>query len=234
MPVIDHWDLELTADDVLRAQGGDPAVIRTRKPVLVDMAEKALVEGFPFLQPMVLYKRFRINEVSHQRILLSEQGKLSGSLVWEHLAPASDVVVALVSVGDALEKRAATLTETDLAYALALDAVGSAAVEALSEEVCAYIEQLTSAEGLKVSMPINPGMLGWPLLEGQNEIFQLLDGPEIGVHLHPSGRMYPNKSLSMVIGLGKELSGEGIPCDYCGKKDRCRHRITSGDNLSKH
>jgi len=40
-------DLNLTVDSVLRGQGADPDVIRSRNPHLVDTAEKALdlVEG---------------------------------------------------------------------------------------------------------------------------------------------------------------------------------------------
>ena len=80
------------------------------------------------------------------------------------------------------------------------------------------------ADNLQVSMPINPGMLEWPLGEGQKQIFSLLDTAEIGVQLNSSSLMSPRKSLSMVIGLGVELSDKGEPCDYCGMKERCIHR----------
>jgi len=76
MPVLDRWDLDISADDVLREQGGDPAAIRSRRPFFVELAEKALEEGLPLLRPVVLYQRFGVEKVSHQRLLLSGGGKI--------------------------------------------------------------------------------------------------------------------------------------------------------------
>jgi hypothetical protein len=67
-------------------------------------------------------------------------------------------------------------------------------------------------------------MDGWPVEEGQPQIFDLVDAAEIGLVLLPSGMMVPRKSLSMVIGLGADVSAKGVPCDYCSMAERCRYR----------
>ncbi len=224
MPILDRWDLKISVDDILRAQGGDPLAIRARRPFFVDVAEKALEEGLPLLHPVVYYRRLNVEKVSHERLYLSGGGKLKGLLVWEHLASASDVIVAVATVGTELEERAASEMQANLLYGLTLDAVGSAAVERLGNMICAYFDKFAKPENLQTSMPINPGMLGWSLQEGQNQIFSLLDAKEIDIQLHPSGIMSPRKSLSMLIGLGANLSDDGEPCDYCAMKERCRHR----------
>ena len=131
MPILDCWDLKISVDDVLRAQGGDPTAIRSRRPFFVELAEKALEEGLLLLHPVVQYQRFKIEKVSHQRIFLSGGGRLSGLLVWEHLSAATEAIAIVSTIGTELERRAAAAMDTDLVYGFALDAVGSAAVEAL-------------------------------------------------------------------------------------------------------
>jgi hypothetical protein len=67
-------------------------------------------------------------------------------------------------------------------------------------------------------------MLGWPVEDGQDQIFSLLPAENIGVKLSKSRVMSPNKSLSMIIGIGKQLTGEGRQCDYCMLKETCRYQ----------
>jgi hypothetical protein len=57
--------------------------------------------------------------------------------------------------------------------ALALDGVGSAAVEMLAIQACNYFEEKAKIDGLFTSMPLNPGMVGWPVDMGQPQIFSL-------------------------------------------------------------
>ena len=46
-------DLNITVDSVLRGQGADPDIIRTRSPRLIDIAEGALAEALDLLDPEV-------------------------------------------------------------------------------------------------------------------------------------------------------------------------------------
>lgn len=224
MPILRDFELVLDADDVLRAQGGDPADIRARRPAFVELAERALVEAMPLLQPAVAYQHWTVEGLTHERLSLAGGGMLSGPLVSQHLAPASEVVTVVCTAGSQLEDHAAQVLGTDAVYGLAIEGVGSAAAEALAAAACHHIEVEAEAVGLKATIPISPGMVGWPVHEGQHQIFDLLTTAEIGVRLMPSGMMIPRKSLSLVIGLGVEVSSEGIPCDYCSMRDRCRYK----------
>lgn len=224
MAVLQDFGLTLDADDVLRAQGGDPAAIRARRPVFIEVAEQALAEGLPLLQPGVAYHWLSVECLTHERLTLVGGGILSGRLVAQHLAAASQVVIIVCTVGPALETRSAQAMASNFHYGLALDGVGSVAIEALAIATCHHFEQQAVREGLQATAPISPGMVGWPVGEGQHQIFSLLDPAEIGVRLLPSGMMIPRKSLSLVIGLGAGVSDAGEPCDYCSMGDRCRYR----------
>ena len=185
MPVLRDWELALDADKVLWGQGADPALVRARRPKLVAIAEAAIAEGRPFLAPVVLYRRIPVAELRHERLLLADGGVLLGPLIASHLAAASEVIVAVCTVGDEVTSAISERFQTDPVGALALEGVAGAAAEALAEAVCRRFDALALAEGLQTSIPLNPGMIGWPLEEGQAQIFSLLDATEIGVALDP-------------------------------------------------
>lgn len=224
MTVLETWDLRLDVDVVLRSQGADPAAIRKRSPSLVESAERALEEGNPLLQPRVIARRLLIEDLHHERVKLEGDGRLSGGLLAQHMGGAQEVVIVLCTVGEALERRAVDISKEDAVYGLALDGVGSAGVEALANAACALFEEEATKEDCQVTIPLSPGMVGWPVEQGQPQIFDLLDAGEIGVRLTESMMMVPRKSLTFVLGVGKELIAGGRTCDYCSLKETCRYR----------
>ena len=124
MPILRDFELVLDADDVLRAQGGDPADIRVRRPAFVKLAERALVEAMPLLQPAVAYQHWTVVGLTHERLSLAGGGMLSGPLVIQHLAPASEVVTVFCTAGSQLEDHASQVLGTDAVYGLAIEGVG--------------------------------------------------------------------------------------------------------------
>jgi hypothetical protein len=229
MPVLRDWQLELDADKVLWGQGADPAVIRVRRPKLVAAAEAVIEAGRPRLSPAVLYRRIPVVGLRHEQLQLAGGGVLFGSLIAHHLAAASEVIVAVCTVGDGLAHTISDLMQSDPVQALAFEGLAAAAAEALAEAACRRFEALAAVEGLRASIPLNPGMVGWPLEMGQRQIFSLVDAGEIGVSLEPgSYLMRPLKSLSLVVGLGREIERSGLSCDYCSMRDTCRHKDPDG------
>jgi hypothetical protein len=52
-------------------------------------------------------------------------------------------------------------------YSLALDGLGSAATEALANAACTQTETEAKADGMQASIPLSPGMEGWPTGQGR-------------------------------------------------------------------
>jgi len=223
MALLSSWVLDLSTDDVLRGQGADPAVIRSRRPGLVALAERALESGRSLLQPRVAYSRLKASGLRHERLML-DGGVLQGPLIAQHLAAAEHVAVMVCTIGERIEAEVARTMDDDPSYALALDGLGSAAVEALAAAACRQFEAEAVAAGLKVSLPLSPGMIGWPVPEGQAQIFALIDAGEAGVRLTESGMMVPRKSLSLVLGQGAALEAAGSACAFCSLQATCRYQ----------
>jgi len=224
MSVLRNWELVIDVDQVLRGQGGDPAAIRQRSPKLVGLTERAIEEGTPLLKPELLYRRLKVDHVIHERIKLEGGGELRSKLLVEHLAPASKVILILCTIGSDLEEKISQVMKTDLVYALALDGLGSAGVEALANAACRQFEVEAEGKCLEATIPLSPGMIDWSVEEGQPQIFDLLPAEEIGVQLTSSWVMVPRKSLSMVMGIGEQLTQSGTTCDYCSMAETCRYQ----------
>ena len=221
---IADWELLLDEDAVLRGQGADPAIIRERSPRLLQTATKALEAGRSLLLPQVAVSYHEVKSIGHERITLTDGGSLSGAMVAHHLGPAQKIIILVCTVGTALDDLIAKVTNQDMVYALALDGVGSAAVEALANEACRLLEVEAAQDGFQTSIPLSPGMIGWSVDQGQPQIFTLIDGAEIGVTLDDFFIMTPRKSLSMVLGIGPDMGYQGKVCDFCAMRDTCRYQ----------
>jgi hypothetical protein len=186
--------------------------------------------GKSLLHPLVLYEKYAVKGLVHERLELdsnsSDQGKsyLSGKLITQHLARAQAIIVMICTIGSELDECVSSWFKIEPMKGYALDGVGSAAVEILAILACNYFEAQANASGLKTTMPLNPGMVGWPLDQGQPQIFTLLESDQIQVSLTESCMMTPSKSLSMVLGVGDDVSPIGSSCDFCSLKGVCKYQ----------
>ena len=228
---MENWsvsDLKLDADAVLRGQGADPLIVRGRRPRLVEIAAQAL-EGSRFLlEPQVFLRKLAVRSLRHEKLELEGGLSIKGAWISQQLAPVESVYAIICTVGQKIETEASRNMDTDMLLGLALDGVGSAGVEALATLVCKQIEDQAAAEGLQTSVPLSPGMLNWSVDEGQPVIFEILSEINSLVELTPSFLMRPRKSLSMLLGVGKDLGAQGSTCDYCAMQGTCKYRTYGG------
>jgi len=217
-------DLNLTVDSVLRGQGADPDIIRSRNPHLLDIAEKALDSVTGLLEPEVYTKEFKVTGFQHNSLELEGGYRITGPLVTGHLIGATQLSVVVCTIGTKIDDYTSEVMDDDIVLALAVDGVGAAAVESLANAICRKIEAKAAADGLQTTIPLSPGMIGWDVEEGQTTIFDLVDLDQISVSLSPHYLMVPRKSLSMMIGIGPNIcSGERI-CDYCAMRETCQYK----------
>lgn len=236
MPVLKDWSIHLTAEDVLRLQGANPDLVRQRRPYLFEFAQWAVEESLPLLEPRVLYREFEVRSLTHERLYLDTDGSkshhrhsIAGKLIGEHLLGAQVLIAMLCTIGEALEETASLVLAEDALRGMALDAAGSAAAEVLATSASYHFERLASTRGMQTSIPLNPGMIGWSVEEGQPQIFELLAEeqaahPEFGVSLNASHLMIPRKTISLVLGQGTHLARQGRICDFCSLNETCRYQ----------
>ncbi len=223
--LLNQWKLNLDVDHILQGQGADPQIIRQRRPQLVDMAERALEESPDLLDPQLVYEEYGVEDFRHEKISLRDGAVLSGPAIGEHLAPADRVVIMAYTIGPELDRRVASAMRSEPVYALALDGLGTHAVDQLGWLAYQHFEAQAGAQAMQLTMPLSPGMIGWPFEKGQKQLMIMLDSTEAGIQVMDSGQMNPRKSVSAVIGMGKNVQHEEInPCDFCGVQHVCQFR----------
>jgi hypothetical protein len=220
--IVSDLTLKLTEEQIWRAQGGRrPEQVR---PALRTLMQRALEAGQNLFQPRLAYAFYGLRELRHDRLILDNGVVLHSASRTPDLAGAERVAVAACTIGPALDERVRELLDSDMALAAALDGVGSAAVDALSSDVCRLVEAEAQAAGLLTTMPYSPGDGDWPL-EDQEAVLSLLPANDLGITLSRDYLMTPLKSLTMVIGAGKQVTVGGVPCERCSAAARCRYRI---------
>lgn len=168
--------------------------------------------------------------VSARGVFRSHPVERSSDVLLEPLE-ATALVIGLVTIGDAVERRARELVANgDATRGLLMDAAGSAAVEEAADRLGAVI----AAEGeprapSAVSCRISPGYGAWPI-RAQERLFAALPHAELGIALLPTMLMSPQKSISFAMWLGADrrplagLSG----CARC-ELVHCRYRRARGE-----
>ena len=218
------WQLAITVDMVLRAQGAEPQKIRARQPQLISLAERAIAEGQALIHPQVAFRRLDICGVTRSCVTLRGGRELNGFGVARKLAACQGVFLAVATLGEKLEEEMDRAAKCDLPWQFALDGFGTAAIGALSNAACRFFAELAARDGLRATSQFYPGMRGWPLAEGQTQVFSLVDANQIGVALNPSFLMVPRKSLSLAAGFGSHVQPAGHLCDECSVSAKCRHK----------
>lgn len=137
-----------------------------------------------------------------------------------HALKQSEFYAAIVAtVGQELEewirqKRAGE----DVMEAFIADALGSLIVEAVVAWGVSFLESKMKALHFHITNSYSPGYCGWDVAE-QHLFFSLLPGRFCGITLTGSSLMLPVKSVSALVGIGKEVEKKPYGCAICRKKD---------------
>ncbi len=177
---------------------------------ILQIIEEEVNRGYELFKPQGVYRWIKIYRFIREEEVELEEGQLFKftKSVMEQLKGATYLLVGVVTIGDFLEKKVAELfSQTEYVRALALDAVGSVAVEDFSRKVRKLARQEAIEQGFKVSRRhYSPGYGGWEVSQ-QRVIFQIISPDSIGVKLTEGNMMFPQKSLSWVMGVDQEIAG---------------------------
>lgn len=106
----------------------------------------------------------------------------------------------------------------DVMEAFVADALGSVIVESIVAWGLALIESEMKDWDLGTTNSYSPGYCGWNVVE-QQLFFSLLPEGFCGISLTDSCLMLPLKSVSALVGIGKNVEKRPYGCAICRKKD---------------
>lgn len=206
-------------------QGGSFAAL-LKNPKRRVAWENALVEACELIRPAAIWESFPIRETRHERLVLANGTRIGGGPVATVIGGAEDLVIGITTVGPLITQRITALQQEHRLFdAMLLGDLASWAVDQIRQQLCRLIEREATDRGLHASTSLSPGESEWSVKE-QGVLFSLLDASPIGVTLRESMVMDPLKSLSLIIGTGRQPIGVegGSNCDFCSIRERCAHR----------
>lgn len=141
------------------------------------------------------------------------------SIVTSQMKDSDAAIIFLCTIGDGLEKWSKQkMNEGDPFLAFLIDTIASVVVESAANYIHDYVKVEMEKMSLKITNRYSPGYCKWAVSE-QQLLFSLLPKGFCGVQLSDSSLMLPIKSISGVIGVGKNVMYNDYLCDVCGVKD---------------
>ena len=165
-------------------------------------------------------------------ILMIGQHELNlGRQVCGYIKESTQVALFLCTAGEDFTRMTNALNEQgDIMEAYILDAIGSLTVENAMAKIQENLRLSFKTDRLKISNRYSPGYCNWPLSD-QKALFELIGNNSTGISLSDSCLMTPRKSVSGIIGIGKNLKHQEYGCKICSNTS-CMYRKVLNDTTA--
>jgi hypothetical protein len=122
------------------------------------------------------------------------------------------------------------MAEGDMMKGYVADVLGSIIVETAMDKMQEDFGYHINKEGFKLTNRYSPGYCNWSV-EDQHKLFSLLPPNFCGISLSDTALMNPIKSVSGIIGVGRDVKFNPYTCELCNMTT-CTHknRKKSGSN----
>jgi hypothetical protein len=223
---LDKIEVAIDTRAILHVQGYSSK--REPNPAILRLINRAEEEARPLVKPRAICKEFPIAELKEDALILQNGTCFSvGPRISEWYKGSKALMIAICTIGDALEKRLLELSARgEHTAALNLDIAGSVALGSLGDQVHQHICEKASARGIEMGPFLNPGYREWPLTD-QRFIFDIMPAASIGVRLNEQCMMVPRKSITYCSGAGVTQVLERFNrCRHCGLA-KCPYRRLS-------
>lgn len=190
-------------------------------PRIASIVDESLANARYLIDPSYAYVILDVNGVEGEVAHLGDSITFRSKVISGLLKNCSMAAVFVLTIGPKIEKLAVKLADDGMILeSYVLDAIGSSAAEKTADLVQGIIGEIAHLQGLSISRRFSPGYCDWPITE-QEILFRAIDGNSTGVSLSEGCLMTPQKSVSGIIGMGRDscsLSSYN-PCRTCEKRN---------------
>lgn len=146
-----------------------------------------------------------------------------GKTVAKELRNSTSVALFICTAGEGISGRSKELlTGENPVLGYILDTLGSMIVETATDQLQKEISRIANSGDLSITNRYSPGYCKWSVGD-QHKLFSFFPPNCCGISLTDSALMHPIKSVSGMIGLGKEVKFREYTCDLCSQVE-CFHR----------
>lgn len=145
--------------------------------------------------------------------------RVSSQGLMKNLEGCERIILFLATIGLGIDRLITRYSRISPVKALWFQAIGAERIESLCDLFCAEAAEKCRLEGKETRPRFSPGYGDLPL-SLQKDIFRVLEGEKMGVFLNESLLMTPSKSVTAIVGIGKERKIQMEKgCAVCQKKD---------------
>lgn len=218
----DFRELKISAEQIEKAMGCKPGNSPDPFPELIrevlNIAGKyCIIQGGYLIQDNISFDMQNLTmKINHDSFLVRK-------IVLSQIKYSEKVAFFLCTAGPGIgEWSKKLMSEGEMMKGYVVDVVGSEVVETAMDKIQDLLKEEMIHEGLNITNRYSPGYCGWNVSE-QQKLFKLFPENFCGIRLSDTSLMYPVKSVSGVIGIGKNVKKNNYPCKICDDKD-CIYR----------
>jgi hypothetical protein len=175
------------------------------------------------VQPRYVYQIVE-GEIEGTSVHILNEAFHTGPTITHLLEKSSAFALFAATAGVEFEQILQEYKQTeDIVVNYLLDVMGTCIAEKTGDYLEQKLEEEIGAELLHTHR-FSPGYCNWHLTE-QRKIFSLLGNRPCGITLSDVCLMLPVKSISGIIGIGKEVKRKQYACQYC-ELETCYKRKT--------
>jgi hypothetical protein len=172
------------------------------------------------------YEFFDVHlDVDGYKLLVEDKTFCVGKSVSILMQNATKLAMFVCTAGALISNLAKDIMEKgEFLEAYILDVIGSEIVEKVKDKLHNHLHESVATEGLKCTNSYCPGYCTWSVSE-QSILFSFFEENFCDVQLSESCMMKPVKSLSGIIGIGKDVEFKKHACETCSSV-KCIYRGT--------
>jgi hypothetical protein len=212
--MIDFEELSLesgTIDDFIGFSSGEapepfPAIIK-----------EILAESKKFVRPVggfSLFENIRVDRLN-KKTIIDDTTFNTQRIVTRHIDHAEMIAIFACTAGAEITRLASEYNKNGhTVHAYIADSMGSIIVERAMDVIQEHLNVVMAERGFRITNRYSPGYCGWEVSE-QAKLFGLLPDEFCGISLTDSLLMKPIKSVSGIIGIGRQVSYDPYTCHHC-------------------
>ncbi len=229
MAILKNPSLDLSFKEVVEYHG-----LRCRgliRPRTIELLQTIIndLERSSHLKPEIAYNIVPVKQVKDGCLYLANHRILPIPLATHKLRHISHLLIGVCTLGNQIGPAISQLFhEKKRLAAVLMEEVANHALFKLSGMLEALADKDAREIGLTASSRLNPGDNGFDL-SLQSLIVEMAGASRIKVDINAMQVMSPQHSISVIFGLGKNMSkwSQAQSCKSCRAYDRCRHRLAA-------
>ena len=146
-----------------------------------------------------------------------------GGTIFKELKQSTRLAFFICTAGEKISKKSEVLLKGEapvLGYIY--DVLGTLIAESVADKIQDKIRHEAGKKGERITNRYSPGYCQWHVAD-QPKLFSLFNGVTSGVSLTPSFLMTPVKSISGILGIGKNVIYRDYQCANCNSQ-KCVYR----------